>query len=158
MTGRLLSISAILAVAAFFSLLSAQSGKQDKSGLPKTDLPFSQTVTSGDMVFVSGQVGIDPSTGKMAGDDIASQTRQALLNIERHLEAAGSDLNQVVKTTVFLKNIQDYADMNAVYKQVLGASRPARATVAVADLVAGAVIEIDAIAVKGKRKGKIEHR
>lgn len=151
--GTLLLLAGLIAG---FSLLPAQS--EEKAPLPTSDLPFSQTVTVGDLVFVSGQIGIDPATGKMAGGDIASQTRQALLNIERHLKAAGSDLTRIVKTTVFLKNIEDYPAMNEAYKQTLGVSRPARATVEVSDLVAGALIEIDAIAVKVSYEEEIERR
>ncbi|MBW7996363.1 MAG: hypothetical protein FVQ81_07330 [Candidatus Glassbacteria bacterium] len=150
----------LVLIAAFcgFSLLLAQSAGKDKSSLPASDLPFSQTVSVGELVFVSGQIGIDPATGKMAGEDIASQTRQALANIERHLNAAGSNMSRVVKTTVFLKNITDYADMNAAYKKVFTSARPARATVEVSGLVGGALIEIDAIAVKNSHDGKLEHR
>ncbi len=149
---------AAVAVLVCFSLLAAQSASKKKAPLPSSDLPFSQTVTAGDFIFVSGQIGIDPATGKLAGADIASQTRQALANIERHLKAAGSDLGAVVKTTVFLKNLADYAAMNEAYKKMFGSSRPARATVEVSDLVAGALLEVDAIAVKSDQKSELERK
>ncbi len=155
---RSMLITAMVAIVMSFSMLAAQSAGKDKAPLPSSDLPFSQTVTVGDFIFVSGQVGIDPSTGKLAGGDIASQTRQVLANIERHLKAAGSDLDAVVKTTVFLKNLADYGAMNTEYKKMFGSSRPARATVEVSDLVAGALLEIDAIAVKGAKKDAIERK
>jgi len=141
-----------------FSLLAAQSASKAKSALPSSDLPFSQTVSVGDLIFVSGQIGMDPATGKMAGGDIASQTRQVLANIERHLKAAGSDLDAVVKTTVFLKNLADYSEMNTEYKKFFDDNRPARATVEVSDLVAGALLEIDAIAVRSGKKNAIERK
>ena len=149
---------AAVAVLVCFSLPAAQSASKEKAPLPSSDLPFSQTVTAGGFVFVSGQIGIDPASGKMAGQDIASQTRQVLANIERQLKAAGSDLDAVVKTTVFLTNLADYAAMNEVYKKMFGPLRPARATVEVSDLVAGALLEIDAIAVKSSKKGELERK
>ncbi len=151
-------IQTMIAVLVCFSMLTAQSANKDKAPLPSSDLPFSQTVTAGDFIFASGQIGIDPETGKMAGEDIASQTRQVLANLERHLKAAGSGLDAVVKTTVFLKNLADYSAMNAEYKKIFGDSRPARATVEVSDLVAGALLEIDAIAVKNEKKSELKRK
>jgi 2-iminobutanoate/2-iminopropanoate deaminase len=139
-------------------MLAAQSKDKDKAPLPASDLPFSQTVTVGDLIFVSGQLPLDPVTGRMAGEDIASQTRQVLANIERHLKDAGGDLTTVVKTTVFLRNLADYQEMNEEYKKAFGENRPARATVEVSDLVAGALLEIDAIAVRIEHKEKIERK
>ena len=125
--------------------LAGQAGSRAQTAA--ADLPFSATVTAGGFIFASGQIGLVPETGKLAGDDIESQTAQALANIDTRLRQAGSDLARVVKTTVFLADIGDYDAMNRVYRQALGANRPARSTVAVAGLARGAKIEIEAVAV-----------
>ena len=111
-------------------------------------LPFSPMVMAGNLIFVSGNIGIDPATGQLAGDDIAAQTTQVLKNIEAILKAAGSGMNEVVKTTVFLKNIEDYEKMNGVYVRFFPGQKPARSTVQVAGLVRGALVEIEAIALR----------
>ncbi|OGG00338.1 MAG: hypothetical protein A3F83_08080 [Candidatus Glassbacteria bacterium RIFCSPLOWO2_12_FULL_58_11] len=105
-------------------------------------------VKAGNLIFVSGNIGIDPATGQLAGDDIAAQTTQVLKNIETILKAAGSGMNEVVKTTVFLKNIEDYEKMNGVYVRFFPGQKPARSTVQVAGLVRGALVEIEAIALR----------
>ena len=112
--------------------------------------PYSQAVAaSGECIFVSGQLPIDPETGKFAGDDIAAQTEQSLKNIRSILQAAGADLENVVKTTVLLENISDFAAMNEVYARFFTKDCPARAAFEVAALPKGALVEIEAIAVKG---------
>jgi 2-iminobutanoate/2-iminopropanoate deaminase len=108
--------------------------------------PYSQAVCAGGFVFAAGQVGLDPATGKMAGDDVASQTRQALENLEAVLRAAGSCLRRAVKTTVYLADIADFGAMNAVYAEFFTEEPPARATLQVAALPLGARVEIEAIA------------
>lgn len=110
--------------------------------------PYSQAVESGGTIYVSGQLPIDPSTGEFAGDDIASQTKQSLMNISNILKAAGSDMDHVVKTTVLLQNIGDFAAMNEVYATFFNAPFPARAAFEVAAVPKGALVEIEAVAVK----------
>ena len=110
--------------------------------------PYSQAVKAGSMLFVSGQIPIDPATGAFAGEDIVAQTRQSLTNVKNILEAAGYALTDVVKTTVLLADIADFAAMNAVYAEYFAENKPARAAFAVKDLPKGALVEIEAIAVK----------
>ena len=110
--------------------------------------PYSQAVQTGNMLFVSGQIPIDPATGAFAGEDIATQTRQSLTNISNILAAAGYSMNDVVKTTVLLAEIADFAAMNAVYAEFFSENKPARAAFAVKDLPRGALVEIEAIAAK----------
>jgi len=110
--------------------------------------PYSQAVQAGSMLFVSGQIPIDPATGAFAGEDITTQTRQSLTNVKNILEAAGYTLNDVVKTTVLLAEIADFAAMNAVYAEFFSENKPARAAFAVKDLPRGALVEIEAIANK----------
>ena len=110
--------------------------------------PYSQAIQTGNMLFVSGQIPIDPATGVFAGEDIATQTRQSLTNVSNILAAAGYSLNDVVKTTVLLADIADFATMNAVYAEFFTENKPARACFAVKDLPRGALVEIEAIASK----------
>lgn len=112
--------------------------------------PYSQGVRGGDYVFVSGQLPIDPATGTFAGEDIASQTRQSLTNIKAILESGGLSMDQVVKTTVLLKNINDFAAMNEVYATFFKGECPARAAFGVAALPKDALVEIEAIAYCGE--------
>lgn len=108
--------------------------------------PYSQGVRCGDMVFISGQLPIDPATGAFAGEDIASQTRQALTNISAILESDGLTMANIVKTTVLLKNINDFSAMNEVYASFFEGAYPARAAFEVAALPKDALIEIEAVA------------
>ena len=111
--------------------------------------PYSQAVKcSGEMLFVSGQLPIDPATSNFAGEDIAAQTRQSLTNIKAILEEAGYTCADVVKTTVLLANMGDFAAMNAVYSEFFTAPCPARAAFAVKDLPKAALVEIEAVACK----------
>ncbi len=108
--------------------------------------PYSQAVRVGNLVFTAGQVGLVPGTKEFAGPDIASQTRQVLKNIQGILEAAGSGLEHVVKTTVFLQDIAEWPAMNAVYAEFFPANPPARSAVQVAALPLGAKVEIEVVA------------
>lgn len=108
--------------------------------------PYSQAVHAGNVVFVSGQLPIDPATGAFAGDDIAAQTRQSLTNIRSILESDGLTMADVVKTTVLLQNIGDFAAMNEVYATFFEGDCPARAAFEVAALPKGALVEIEAVA------------
>ena len=110
--------------------------------------PYSQAVQAGNTVYVSGQLPIDPATGAFAGEDIATQTRQSLTNMKAILEQAGLSMKDVVKTTVLLADIGEFAAMNAVYAEYFCENKPARAAFAVKDLPRGALVEIEAIAAK----------
>ena len=109
--------------------------------------PYSQAVKTGNMVFCSGQIPIDVTTGEFVSADVAEQTEQVLKNLAEVLKAAGSSLNNVVKTTVFLADMNDFARMNEVYAKYFDANKPARATVQAAGLPRNARVEIDCIAV-----------
>ena len=109
--------------------------------------PQAQSVQAGNTVYVSGQLPIDPATGAFAGEDIRAQTRQSLTNIRSILEAVGADMSKVVKTTVLLKNIADFAAMNEVYAEFFAAPYPARAAFQVAALPKDALVEIECVAV-----------
>lgn len=110
---------------------------------------YSQAVVSGNLIFVSGQIPLDPATGNLIDEnDIKSQTRRVLLNLEGILKGAGVSLSNVVRTTVFLKNMGDFADFNGVYAEFFNVDPPARSTVEVARLPKDVGIEIDCIAVK----------
>lgn len=114
---------------------------------PKAIGPYEQAIKVGDLVYTAGQIPIDPQTGNLIAGTIAEQTRQVLENLKAVLEAAGSSLDKVIKATVFLKNMADFAALNEVYGEYLGKAKPARSTVAVADLPRGALVEIDLIAI-----------
>jgi len=108
--------------------------------------PYSQAVDAGDFVFVAGQVPIVPAEGKIVAERVAGQTRQVLENIKEILAAAGLGLENVVKTTVFLRSMDDFREMNEVYAAYFANDPPARATVEVAGLPLGALVEIEAVA------------
>jgi 2-iminobutanoate/2-iminopropanoate deaminase len=114
---------------------------------PQAIGPYSQAIKAGGFVFLSGQVALDPATGQVVGDGVAAQTERVLKNLSAVLAAAGSSLEKAVKTTVFLKNMSDFAAMNEVYGKFWKAAPPARATVEVARLPKDALVEIDVIAV-----------
>ena len=105
--------------------------------------PYSPAVRAGDWLSLAGQVGLDPATGKLAGDDVATQARQVLANITAVLGDCGATLADVAKTTVFLVDMADFSAMNEVYADAFGGHRPARSTIAVAALPAGARVEIE---------------
>jgi 2-iminobutanoate/2-iminopropanoate deaminase len=108
--------------------------------------PYSQAVRAGGFLFVSGQIPLDPATGAVVGGGTADQTRQVLKNLAAILEAAGSGLDKVVKTTIYVTDLSDFGEMNAVYAEFLGDSKPARATVQVARLPKDVRVEIEAVA------------
>jgi 2-iminobutanoate/2-iminopropanoate deaminase len=108
--------------------------------------PYSQAIKTGGMVFAAGQIPLDPATGQMVSGGIQEQTERVLENVRSVLAAAGSSLEAVVKTTVFLKSMSDFAAMNEVYSRYFTGVAPARSTVAVADLPRGALVEIECIA------------
>ena len=110
--------------------------------------PYSQAIQAGNTIYVSGQLPIDPATGAFAGADISAQTRQSLTNIKAILAEAGADMSNVVKTTVLLADIADFAAMNAVYAEFFTAPFPARAAFQAAALPKNALVEIECIAVK----------
>jgi 2-iminobutanoate/2-iminopropanoate deaminase len=116
-------------------------------GAPRAIGPYSQAVSSGGLVFCSGQVALDPATGQLVPGGIKEQTRRVLQNLAAVLEAAGASTRTVVRCTVFLKSMDDFAAMNEVYGQVFTADPPSRATVEVARLPKDALVEIDCIAV-----------
>jgi len=109
--------------------------------------PYSQAVKTGNLVFCSGQIPIDPATNEFVSDDVAEQTEQVLKNLSAVLNAAGTELNKVVKTTVFLADMNDFAAMNEIYAQFFDTNKPARATVQAARLPRDAKVEIECIAV-----------
>ncbi len=117
------------------------------TGAPGAIGPYSQAVKAGDLLFVSGQLPIDPATGAFAGDDIAAQTRQSLTNVKNIVEAAGMTMDDVLRVGVFLKDMEHFAAMNAVYGEFFTGDCPARAAVQVARLPKDALVEIECVAV-----------
>ncbi len=108
--------------------------------------PYSQGIKTDNLIFTAGQLGIDPQTGEFAGDDVAAQTRQAMENLRAVLQAAGADLEHVVKTTIFVADMQDFGTVNEVYGACFADAPPARSTVQVAALPLGGRVEIEMIA------------
>ncbi|PJF34828.1 MAG: reactive intermediate/imine deaminase [Candidatus Thermofonsia Clade 1 bacterium] len=113
---------------------------------PRAIGPYSQAIVANGFVFCSGQIALDPATGALIEGDIAAQTERAIQNLSAVLEAAGSSLAHVVKTTVFLRSMADFAAMNAVYERYFSENPPARSTVGNLELPRGALFEIEAIA------------
>lgn len=117
------------------------------AGAPAPIGPYEQAIRAGGFLFLSGQVAIDPATGKFLAGDVAAQTRRALENLKAVLDAGGSSLSRVVRVSVYLADMADFARMNEVYMEFFGDARPARSTIAVKALPAGAAVEVDAIAI-----------
>ena len=113
---------------------------------PKAIGPYSQAVRLGVMVYTAGQIGLDPATMEIVSGGIEAQTLQVLTNLKHVLEASGSDMQHVIKTTVFLSDMNDFAAMNTIYSQFFPENPPARSTVAVAGLPKGARVEIEVVA------------
>jgi len=113
---------------------------------PKPIGPYSQAIKCNGFLFVAGQVGVDPASGEFAGPTIQQQTERTLENVKAILEAGGASLGHVVKTTVFLKDMNDFAAMNQVYARYFSAAPPARSTVQVARLPKDALVEIEVVA------------
>lgn len=116
---------------------------------PKPIGPYSQAVVAGNFVFCSGQLGLDPISGELIGKTAAEQAERAILNLKAVLLRAGSELSHVVKVTLFLKDMEDFADVNEVYGKHFVEIKPARTTVAAPQLPKGALVELDAIAEVG---------
>ena len=117
----------------------------DTPNAPKAIGPYSQGVIAGGLLFTAGQIALDPATGTIVEGDVRTQTRRVLANLEAILTAAGAKWGDVVKTTVFLQDMGDFAKVNEVYAEVLGSARPARSTVQVSALPRGVLVEIDAV-------------
>jgi len=113
---------------------------------PKAIGPYSQAIRAGALVYTAGQVPIDPAIGKLIEGGVAEQTRQVLNNVKAILEAAGTSIDRVIKTTVFMSDLSQFSAMNAVYAEFFPSNPPARSTVQVAALPLGALVEIEAIA------------
>jgi 2-iminobutanoate/2-iminopropanoate deaminase len=140
-------------ISCWFVLTQSQSAAQKPDrrviklpAVPAPSVPISPAVVAGDFVFTSGTLGIDPKTGQMAGPDFEEQAEQVLVNLTAVLEAAGSNTSRVVKTTVFLADMNDYQAMNEVYRRHFKQDPPARSAIQVAKLPANARIEIEAVA------------
>ncbi len=120
--------------------------RTDGAPAPFQGAPYSQAIKAGGLVFVAGQVGITPDNPVPVGDTISEQTEQTLLNLRAILEAAGSGMDRLVKTTVFLTNLDDFQGMNEVYARHVGDQPPARSTFEVSKLPPGLLVEIEAVA------------
>ncbi len=142
----------ILCVLCIFALLSSSCNMYrrlaaiDCKDAPKAIGPYSHAVKTGNLIYTSGQVGISPASNTFAGEDIKSQAHQALKNIKSIVEEAGSDMEHVIKVTVFLKDLNDFVVVNDVYKDYFPTLKPARSTVQVARLPKDALIEIECVA------------
>jgi len=116
---------------------------------PKAIGPYSQAIRTDSLIYTAGQIGLDPASGELVANTVEEQTRQALTNLQNVIEAAGSSLANVVKTTVFLKDMNDFPKMNAIYTEFFSENPPARSTVAVAALPKGGLVEIEAVVLVG---------
>jgi 2-iminobutanoate/2-iminopropanoate deaminase len=114
---------------------------------PKAIGPYSQAIRAGQILYTSGQLGMDPATGNLVDGGVEAETRQALVNLSHILSAAGTDLQSVLKTTVFLRDINDFTKMNGIYAEFFKDQPPARSAVQVAALPKGAAVEIEAVAI-----------
>lgn len=123
------------------------------AGAPQAIGPYSQATMFGDLVFTAGQIALDPASMEIIDGGIAEQTEQVLANLEAVLTEAGSGFTQVLKTTVFLRDMADFAAMNEVYARRFGGHRPARSTVAAAGLPRSVLVEIECIAIRGSAGG-----
>jgi 2-iminobutanoate/2-iminopropanoate deaminase len=120
--------------------------RTEQAPAPFQGAPYNQAIVAGGFVFVAGQLGLDPGTGEIVEGGIGPQTERVFANLKAILEAAGTSLDAVVKTTVFLTNLDDFGGMNEVYARSIGSTPPARSTIEIGRLPAGALVEIEAIA------------
>jgi 2-iminobutanoate/2-iminopropanoate deaminase len=118
----------------------------DRAPGPFQGAPYNQAIRTGDLVFVAGQLGIELESGELAGPSVEEQTGQIMRNLSAILDASGSSLDQLVKTTVFLLDLDDFGGMNEVYARYVGDRPPARSTIGISQLPSGARVEIEAIA------------
>ncbi len=132
-------------------MLNAERVVVDSPLAPKAVGPYSQAIKVGNMIFCSGSIPLDPASGEVVGTDVATQTEQVLKNLEAVLQVVDSGLFQVAKTTVYLKNMEDFPAMNEVYAKFFQVDPPARATVEVARLPKDVLVEIDCIAIVPER-------
>jgi len=116
---------------------------------PKAVGAYSQAVRCANMLYTSGQIGLNPATGAMVADDVASQAKQVVKNLTAVIKEAGGNLNQIVKVTIFLEDMADFAEVNQIYADWLGEHKPARSTVAVAALPLAAKVEMDCVVALG---------
>jgi 2-iminobutanoate/2-iminopropanoate deaminase len=128
--------------------VSKEAVRTEAAPAPYQGAPYSQAIKANGLVFVSGQLSLRPGEKELAPGDIRAQTEQTFSNLAAILEAAGTSLDKLVKTTVFLQNLDDFSGMNEVYATRVGETPPARSTVEVAKLPSGALVEIDAIALQ----------
>jgi 2-iminobutanoate/2-iminopropanoate deaminase len=129
--------------------MEKQVVRTESAPAPFQGAPYSQAIRAGDLVFVSGQLALRPDHAEIVSDSIEEQTQQVFANLRAILEESGSGLDRLVKTTVYLSDLGDFAAMNEVYAKHVGAQPPARATIEVSALPSGAKVEIDAIALAG---------
>jgi len=129
--------------------MEKQVVRTEAAPAPFQGAPYSQAIRTGDLVFVSGQLALRPDHAEIVSDSIEEQTQQVFANLRAILEESGSGLDRLVKTTVYLSDLGDFAAMNEVYAKHVGAQPPARATIEVSALPSGAKVEIDAIALAG---------
>ena len=127
--------------------MSKRVVRTEAAPAPFQGAPYNQGIAANGFVFVAGQLGLDPATGQIVEGGITAQTERVFANLRAVLEAAGASLDSIVKTTVFLSNLDDFAAMNDVYARHIGDQPPARSTVEVGRLPSGALVEIEAIAV-----------
>ena len=120
--------------------------------------PYSQAIQAGDFIYTAGQIALDPATGKLVEGDVAAQAERAIQNIQAVLEAAGASLNDVVKTTVYLRTMNDFAAMNAVYSRLFGDNRPARTTIAIDGVPLGGLFEIEVVAYQPQVEKKAKEK
>jgi len=114
---------------------------------PKAIGPYSQAISIGTMVYTAGQIGLDPATMELVSGGVEEQTRQVLANLKNILDSAGTNIGNVIKTTVFLQDMGDFSKMNAIYAEAFNENPPARTTVAAAGLPKGALVEIECVAI-----------
>jgi 2-iminobutanoate/2-iminopropanoate deaminase len=126
--------------------MDKEAVRTEAAPAPFQGAPYSQAIRAGGLVFVSGQLALHPGSHELVSDTIAEQTEQVFANLKAILETAGSALERIVKTTVYLQDLDDFQGMNEVYRQYVGELPPARATIEVSALPTGALVEIDAIA------------